>query len=182
MGNLKVKPKRSPLPEFGCYCYLTSKSVERCFYITFKDDTLYFLNDKAEAEKTTEVKKSIKIDNNISLKTQAESRFTLVFNRMKPKGNKVYILRMSTMEDYYSILRLIKRAKRPKWDSEHSMFCKECAKKFTALRRQHHCRNCGRVFCSRHTSKRVFLPEYSYENKVRVCNSCFSQTISLVIL
>ena len=182
MGNLKAKPKILAQKEFGCYCYLNSKSIERCFYLTIKNDTLYFAKDKDDSTNKNEPQKVIKIDNNISLRTQAEKKFALGFSRMKSTGNKVYIIRTHNIENYCSILSLIKRAKRPRWDSELSMFCKECAKEFTVLRRQHHCRNCGRVFCNRHSSKRVLLPEYSYESKVRVCDSCFNHTRGLVMI
>ncbi|CBK20226.2 uncharacterized protein [Blastocystis hominis] len=55
----------------------------------------------------------------------------------------------------------------------------ECDVQFLSLmhpfrKRKHHCRLCGNVFCDKHCSKRVFLPEKNIPDMVRVCNLCFS--------
>ncbi|XP_064465654.1 lateral signaling target protein 2 homolog isoform X2 [Ornithodoros turicata] len=49
--------------------------------------------------------------------------------------------------------------------------CMECSVQFTILRRRHHCRRCGKIFCSRCSSNTLCLPHYV--KPVRVCNSCF---------
>lgn len=41
------------------------------------------------------------------------------------------------------------------------------------VRRRHHCRNCGRIFCGRCSSNELSIPELGYDKKVRVCNLCF---------
>ncbi|KAH3764081.1 serine/threonine-protein kinase HT1 [Pelomyxa schiedti] len=56
-------------------------------------------------------------------------------------------------------------------DSE-SGFCSQCSKSFTLTRRRHHCRKCGKIFCTKCSSKRVLLPVQSSE--VRVCDGCFA--------
>lgn len=48
-----------------------------------------------------------------------------------------------------------------------------CQAGFTVVRRRHHCRNCGKVFCGRCSSNNVPLPRYGHTKPVRVCNRCF---------
>lgn len=51
--------------------------------------------------------------------------------------------------------------------------CMSCAVNFTVVKRRHHCRNCGKVFCSRCSSNSVPLPKFGHYKPVRVCNKCF---------
>ncbi|XP_076632623.1 lateral signaling target protein 2 homolog isoform X1 [Colletes latitarsis] len=51
--------------------------------------------------------------------------------------------------------------------------CMACQAGFTVVRRRHHCRNCGKVFCGRCSSNNVPLPRYGHTKPVRVCNRCF---------
>lgn len=51
--------------------------------------------------------------------------------------------------------------------------CMSCKANFTVVKRRHHCRNCGKVFCSRCSSNSVPLPKFGHIKPVRVCNKCF---------
>ncbi|KAF8355625.1 lst-2 [Pristionchus pacificus] len=51
--------------------------------------------------------------------------------------------------------------------------CTACTSPFTVVRRRHHCRNCGRIFCNRCSAHSICIPELGYERKVRVCNLCY---------
>lgn len=51
--------------------------------------------------------------------------------------------------------------------------CMSCGANFTVVKRRHHCRNCGKVFCARCSSNSVPLPKYGHYKAVRVCNKCF---------
>lgn len=51
--------------------------------------------------------------------------------------------------------------------------CMSCGANFTVVKRRHHCRNCGKVFCARCSSNSVPLPKYGHMKPVRVCNKCF---------
>ncbi|KAI5645682.1 FYVE zinc finger domain-containing protein [Phthorimaea operculella] len=51
--------------------------------------------------------------------------------------------------------------------------CMRCAAAFTAFRRRHHCRNCGKVFCASCSSNSIPLPRYGQLKPVRVCEECF---------
>ncbi|XP_042902902.1 uncharacterized protein [Parasteatoda tepidariorum] len=50
--------------------------------------------------------------------------------------------------------------------------CPICDSKFTAFRRKHHCRNCGRIFCSNCCSQKVPLPHFGMPDAEKVCNDC----------
>ncbi|TMS35947.1 hypothetical protein L596_003230 [Steinernema carpocapsae] len=56
--------------------------------------------------------------------------------------------------------------------------CTACQSPFTIVRRRHHCRNCGRIFCARCSANSLNLPELGYDRKVRVCNLCFLYKIN----
>lgn len=56
--------------------------------------------------------------------------------------------------------------------------CMSCAANFTVVKRRHHCRNCGKVFCARCSSNSVPLPKFGHIKPVRVCNKCFIYHLS----
>ncbi|CAG8506887.1 26446_t:CDS:10 [Gigaspora margarita] len=63
---------------------------------------------------------------------------------------------------------------RPVWvDDETVKTCKGCETSFTPLRRKHHCRQCGNIFCQECTSKNIALPQLGYLKPERVCSGCF---------
>ncbi|XP_052745012.1 lateral signaling target protein 2 homolog [Bicyclus anynana] len=51
--------------------------------------------------------------------------------------------------------------------------CMRCSAHFTAFKRRHHCRNCGKVFCASCSSNSIPLPRYGQMKPVRVCEECF---------
>ena len=50
--------------------------------------------------------------------------------------------------------------------------CYECSYKFTALRRRHHCRICGQIFCSRCCHQQVPGKLMGYAGDLRACTYC----------
>ena len=51
--------------------------------------------------------------------------------------------------------------------------CMGCGVGFSLVRRRHHCRSCGRVFCNKCSPNQVSLPRYGLDKPVRVCNRCY---------
>ena len=51
--------------------------------------------------------------------------------------------------------------------------CTSCDQTFTLLRRRHHCRSCGQIFCNQCSSHSVPLQQFGYNKPVRVCDRCF---------
>lgn len=71
----------------------------------------------------------------------------------------------------------------PPWiPDEMAPRCMACEAMFTVVRRRHHCRNCGKVFCARCSSNSVPLPQYGHVKPVRVCNRCFLYRVTQFML
>nr|CAD7259061.1 unnamed protein product [Timema shepardi] len=71
----------------------------------------------------------------------------------------------------------------PPWiPDEMAPRCMSCETVFTVVRRRHHCRNCGKVFCARCSSNSVPLPRYGHVKPVRVCNRCFLYQVTPFML
>ncbi|KAI7885181.1 FYVE-domain-containing protein [Lichtheimia hyalospora FSU 10163] len=64
---------------------------------------------------------------------------------------------------------------RPCWVNDTDVsHCTQCNTCFGPLRRRHHCRHCGHIFCHECSSRSVPLPQLGYGTKpVRVCKGCF---------
>ncbi|XP_026875401.2 lateral signaling target protein 2 homolog [Electrophorus electricus] len=62
----------------------------------------------------------------------------------------------------------------PEWvPDEACSSCVSCKAPFTVIRRKHHCRSCGKIFCSRCSSHSAPLPRYGQMKPVRVCTHCY---------
>eukprot|EP01118_Nematostelium_gracile_P018466 TRINITY_DN819_c0_g1_i3.p1 TRINITY_DN819_c0_g1~~TRINITY_DN819_c0_g1_i3.p1 ORF type:complete len:427 (+),score=78.59 TRINITY_DN819_c0_g1_i3:539-1819(+) len=62
------------------------------------------------------------------------------------------------------------------WINDHEVeYCPLCIQTFSILLRKHHCRRCGRIFCSKCSSKKSMVPEIDDRNESRVCDVCYSQ-------
>lgn len=62
----------------------------------------------------------------------------------------------------------------PEWlPDEQTSECMSCQVPFTFVRRRHHCRNCGKIYCGRCSNNFVPLPHFGEDRHVRVCNRCF---------
>ncbi|ORX42535.1 ankyrin [Piromyces finnis] len=59
-----------------------------------------------------------------------------------------------------------------KWEKdENAPLCNSCKSKFSLFNRRHHCRNCGKVFCSRCSNYQFKLKSNS--QPLRVCKDCY---------
>lgn len=61
----------------------------------------------------------------------------------------------------------------PTW--KDGVVCHMCRVKFGTFTRQHHCRACGEVFCSKCSSKQSIIPKIGIEREVRVCDPCYDE-------
>ena len=69
---------------------------------------------------------------------------------------------------------------RRKWIPDDEVTeCTNCSAQFTTLRRRHHCRNCGGLFCNECTSKRAVVLKYGFDSEVRVCDACYTAIKSI---
>ncbi|XP_054153058.1 lateral signaling target protein 2 homolog [Oppia nitens] len=53
--------------------------------------------------------------------------------------------------------------------------CTQCCSQFTIIRRRHHCRNCGQIYCHNCSNNFTPLLRYGYVKPVRVCDRCHQQ-------
>ena len=62
------------------------------------------------------------------------------------------------------------------WIPNHlTSHCLSCNAEFRFLKRRHHCRRCGLIFCEDCSSRRVSLPGLGGGAAVRVCDKCYEQ-------
>jgi len=52
--------------------------------------------------------------------------------------------------------------------------CQDCRVRFTIYERRHHCRNCGRLFCSACSRYQAEIPKLQIHQQVRVCRQCYN--------
>lgn len=61
----------------------------------------------------------------------------------------------------------------PHWTPDKDIQnCTECNTKFDFLRRKHHCRRCGNIYCGSCCDTRIGLPRMCFVDPVRVCEKC----------
>ncbi|KAE8744447.1 hypothetical protein FOCC_FOCC008922 [Frankliniella occidentalis] len=60
------------------------------------------------------------------------------------------------------------------WPDYAASHCMRCTREFNVVRRRHHCRNCGKIFCSECSENTVPLPNKQVFEPVRVCTTCYS--------
>lgn len=64
------------------------------------------------------------------------------------------------------------------WVPDHAANnCMKCNTAFWFGRRKHHCRNCGRLFCSECSENSAPIPTEQLYHPVRVCDGCFSDLV-----
>lgn len=71
------------------------------------------------------------------------------------------------------------RLEQRRWvPDEERAACKQCCASFGwwCLRRRHHCRQCGEIFCARCLHRQRPLPSLAYPDPVKVCSKCFAMS------
>ncbi|KAH8859668.1 1-phosphatidylinositol 3-phosphate 5-kinase [Schistosoma japonicum] len=68
---------------------------------------------------------------------------------------------------------VIRLPERRYWmQDENCKFCFECGARFTTIRRKHHCRVCGRIFCSQCSNQMVEGTQIGLDGFHRACSYC----------
>lgn len=76
--------------------------------------------------------------------------------------------------NHHNVRREVELERPPVWIPDiEAPKCMSCGATFTVVKRRHHCRNCGKIFCARCSSNSVPLPKFGHIKPVRVCNKCF---------
>jgi len=75
-----------------------------------------------------------------------------------------------------TIHEVLATAKRPLWQpDQEAASCSGCRHGFGVLKRRHHCRSCGLLFCGNCTQRKEPIAPMGYTEKVRVCAMCSEQ-------
>ncbi|KAJ2493980.1 Vacuolar protein-sorting-associated protein 27 [Coemansia sp. RSA 2050] len=69
-------------------------------------------------------------------------------------------------------------ASAPEW--EDSPVCQRCRTAFTFTNRKHHCRHCGKCYCSDCSSNNMPIPKFAIYDPVRVCHGCYLRLKKIV--
>lgn len=101
---------------------------------------------------------------------------------------------LKIVEDYYTALKF-EGAKFPRLNESEAMFdveeapqwihdsdaneCLRCRTEFGPIRRRHHCRACGQIFCHACSSKTAPIPKFGIEKEVRVCDACYDKLMGV---
>lgn len=93
---------------------------------------------------------------------------TVIYNKLSLEGIKFPSIYGAEFNDSFLDAKVA-----PEWiDSDACMICSDL---FTVLNRKHHCRACGGVYCGKHSSNRLPLPEFGITIPVRVCDNCYQE-------
>eukprot|EP00117_Sycon_ciliatum_P031043 scpid40088/ scgid4592/ Early endosome antigen 1 len=69
------------------------------------------------------------------------------------------------------LANMVDKQREVRWEHEDDIeTCRGCEKLFSVTRRKHHCRQCGKIFCSECSSKTV--PGGQSQRPMRVCDPC----------
>jgi hypothetical protein len=74
-----------------------------------------------------------------------------------------------------------------KWESDDIINCNLCHQMFSFFNRRHHCRSCGKIFCSACIKFNVSVPEYmdllttESRHDTKICNICLNKIKTIEI-
>ncbi|XP_055996829.1 rabankyrin-5-like isoform X5 [Ostrea edulis] len=88
---------------------------------------------------------------------------------MNKQGLSIFNAPVATKQLLFKLLDML--SSEPPWSEGE--ICLECGVKFGIKTRKHHCRHCGRLLCSKCSSKDMPIIKYNLPKPVRVCEMCF---------
>lgn len=127
------------------------------------------------------------LDGNLENSIEANQDLAMKLSRNKlllaiPQGTTKIIWKLQssdpdTLQHWGEALKL---SKRPRY-TEGSQ-CQICQKKFTSIRRKHHCRSCGKILCNSCSKSKILLKSLGYNTKKRICEECKEKNLSAIAL
>lgn len=94
-----------------------------------------------------------------------------VWHTIKLEGRLVTLPRIRGKSEVFSAVPFYLEKRRWVPDDEAET-CYLCDLKFTKIKRKHHCRNCGRVLCSKCCNEKVPLPQFEMNEAQKTCSVC----------
>ncbi|KAJ8318470.1 hypothetical protein KUTeg_003561 [Tegillarca granosa] len=95
---------------------------------------------------------------------------------VKLEGRDVYPATVEGLQDVFDSNNFVLTKSRWVEDSDANS-CVLCKNKFNQLRRKHHCRQCGHVFCNKCCKERIPLPQLGIDDPERVVEYGGLQTL-----
>jgi hypothetical protein len=181
MGNSKTKGHDEYNREsIKCRGYVEKYSFKRGVakrrFFTLKDSSLSYSKTKEEPVTSMQPLHTVKIDKSFKILYDDLDRREISIECTNKRGeNALWKLIFTNKENTEKWAHKLKKAVRPVWEDPNATVCSVCAKNFQLFRRQHHCRNCGRVICAAHCKLVPSLPELGYSGKVKVCSNCVNR-------
>ncbi|XP_066303903.1 uncharacterized protein [Branchiostoma lanceolatum] len=86
-------------------------------------------------------------------------------------GREVRLAKVEGSQDVFMTKPFILQKARWVEDNE-AVVCCLCNNKFNQIRRKHHCRQCGKVLCSKCCKDKVPMPQLQLDDPERVCEDC----------
>ncbi|XP_045126075.1 FYVE and coiled-coil domain-containing protein 1-like isoform X4 [Portunus trituberculatus] len=138
-------------------------------------------------ERLLQAEAKLKVTQNTLTETQGELKSTQDNSTQLSSDNEQLrekILQLLREKDalWHANVRLEAAAggNRTWMDNSSAQKCLGCSVSFSLTRRRHHCRTCGRIFCTGCSDNWIMTPASS--KRVRVCDDCFSVQAELAAI
>ena len=156
------------------YCFKRGETKRR--YFTLNQNSLAYSKSKELPVMFTQPSHTIKIDKSFRILYDNIESKEISIECINKRGEVILLkLIFTTKENTEKWASKLKKAVRPEWDDPSINICTVCSKTFKLLRRQHHCRKCGKVVCSNHYKIIDSLPELGYHSKIKICVNCINR-------
>lgn len=140
--------------------------------LTLEDKTLTLVvySDKQENYE-------MQVDGGMTIVKEVLSERKVGLRYVKRQVLTLVQVQFPTTQSFLMWFLCFNKAKRPLWDPQTTVKCKVtstqvCSNKFSWLRRQHHCRNCGQAVCNPCSRHREAIHGMGYPQPQRICSPC----------
>ena len=118
-------------------------------------------------------------ETSFKLVVESFKRQEVVFGVVLANSNwSFYHIRFTSLSSQLSWKSAMSMSVQPRWESNTLKCCYMCYKAFSAVRRQHHCRLCGRVVCAGCSQFRAQVPWSAGISKERACKGCVDRLMT----
>lgn len=111
-------------------------------------------------------------ETSFKLVTESFKRQEALFAVLHTSSHSLYHIRFPSLKSHLSWKSAMTVSIQPLWESSALKSCHMCWKAFSPIRRQHHCRLCGRVVCAACSQFRAQVPWSASLGKERACGHC----------
>jgi hypothetical protein len=124
---------------------------------------------------TTSSPNTVPIGENFIILSQDQHSLELYFLLLAQ--NQIFLLKFSSLRQFKDVVSALFISKRPSWLI--SPICQTCCQSFSVLKRDHHCRYCGKNIC-KDCSIFDLLEISGFIGKQRLCCGCFKKVKNII--